>query len=51
MLVVVITANHFWLDGIVAAVLVALVVAARRLRRGGPPAGPAVSQQPEEISV
>jgi hypothetical protein len=55
MLVVVITANHFWLDGVAAAVLVALVIAgqrlAGRLRRGRPPAGPAVSQQPEELSV
>jgi len=37
-LVVVVTANHFWLDGIVAAVLVAAVLAAqllvRRLRSG-----------------
>jgi PAP2 superfamily len=34
MLVVVVTANHFWLDGIVAAVLVVLILAAQRLVRG-----------------
>ncbi|MGD0607172.1 MAG: hypothetical protein ABSA53_26765, partial [Streptosporangiaceae bacterium] len=30
-LVVVVTANHFWLDGIVAGLLVALVLAGQRL--------------------
>ena len=33
-LVVVVTANHFWLDGIVAGLLVALVMAVQRLARG-----------------
>jgi hypothetical protein len=33
MLVVVVTANHFWLDGIVSALLVALVLVAQRLVR------------------
>jgi hypothetical protein len=33
LLVVVVTANHFWLDGIVAALLVALVLAAQRTAR------------------
>ena len=41
LLVVVVTANHFWLDGIVAAALVAMIIAgqrlARRLRSGNPP--------------
>jgi len=34
MLVVVVTANHFWLDGIVAGLLVALVMAVQRLAGG-----------------
>jgi hypothetical protein len=34
LLVVVVTANHFWLDGIAAAVLVALVLAGLRAARG-----------------
>jgi len=33
LLVVVVTANHFWLDGIVAGLLVAVVLAAQRLMR------------------
>jgi hypothetical protein len=33
LLVVVVTANHFWLDGIVAAALVAMIIAAQRLAR------------------
>jgi hypothetical protein len=33
MLVVVVTANHFWLDGIVAGLLVALVLTVQRLIR------------------
>jgi hypothetical protein len=40
LLVVVVTANHFWLDGIVAGLLVALVLTVQRLiravRRRGP---------------
>ena len=55
LLVVVVTANHFWLDGIVAALLVVLVMAvqqaARRLRPGRDRvAGPAAGV-PGEISV
>jgi len=34
LLVVVVTANHFWLDGIAAALLVALVLAGQRTVRG-----------------
>ncbi|HXO24846.1 MAG TPA: phosphatase PAP2 family protein, partial [Streptosporangiaceae bacterium] len=34
MLVVVVTANHFWLDGIAAGLLVVLVLAVQRLVRG-----------------
>jgi len=34
LLVVVVTANHFWLDGIAAGLLVAAVLAAQRLMRG-----------------
>jgi hypothetical protein len=34
LLVVVVTANHFWLDGIVAALLVALVLTGQRTARG-----------------
>ena len=33
-LAVVVTANHFWLDGIVAGALVAVIVAGQRLARG-----------------
>jgi len=33
LLVVVVTANHFWLDGIVAGLLVAVVLAAQHLMR------------------
>jgi PAP2 superfamily len=34
LLVVVVTANHFWLDGIVAALLVVIVLVAQRIARG-----------------
>jgi hypothetical protein len=34
LLVVVVTANHFWLDGVAAALLVALVLAGQRIVRG-----------------
>jgi hypothetical protein len=34
LLVVVVTANHFWLDGIAAGLLVVLVLAVQRLVRG-----------------
>jgi hypothetical protein len=51
-LVVVVTANHFWLDGIVAGLLVALVLAgqrlARRLRRG-PGREPRSGPRPESV--
>jgi MFS superfamily sulfate permease-like transporter len=44
MLVVVVTANHFWLDGIVSGLLVALALAVQRLirtaRRRGPDRDP-----------
>jgi hypothetical protein len=33
LLVVVVTANHFWLDGVAAGLLVAVVLAAQRLTR------------------
>ena len=38
LLVVVVTANHFWLDGIVAALLVVLVLVVQRTARGLRPA-------------
>jgi PAP2 superfamily len=40
MLVVVVTANHFWLDGIVSGLLVALVLTVQRLIRMVPRRGP-----------
>jgi hypothetical protein len=55
MLVVVVTANHFWLDGIVAAVLVAMVVfaqrLARRVRSNRPSVRAEVRPESEELSV
>jgi PAP2 superfamily len=55
MVVVVVTANHFWLDGIVAALLVVLILAAQRLVGGLRSAksreSPQVKPVPEEISV
>jgi PAP2 superfamily len=55
LLVVVVTANHFWLDGIVAALLVALVLVvqrkARRPRSGKSSERPQVRPVPGEISV
>lgn len=55
LLVVVVTANHFWLDGIAAALLVALVLAvqrtARRLRSGKSCEGPQVKPVPGEMSM
>jgi len=55
LLVVVVTANHFWLDGIVAALLVVLVMAvqqlARRLRAGRDRAAGPAAGVPGEISV
>ena len=58
LLVVVVTANHFWLDGIVAGLLVALVLAGQRLgrtlRRGrdrGPHAGGRPDPVRGEMSV
>jgi PAP2 superfamily len=54
-LAVVVTANHFWLDGIAAALLVVLVLAgqhaARRLRFGKPREMPQITPVPGEISV
>jgi hypothetical protein len=55
LLVVVVTANHFWLDGIVAAALVAMILAAqrlaRRLRPGQSSPETPVSPAPEGLSV
>ena len=55
LLVVVVTANHFWLDGIVAALLVVLVLvvqrAARGLRSGKSSEGPQVRPVRGEVSV
>ena len=55
LLVVVVTANHFWLDGIVAGLLVALVMVvqrtARRLRSGKSSEGPQVKPVRGEMSV
>ena len=54
-LVVVVTANHFWLDGIAAALLVVLVLlaqrAGRRLRSGKSSEGPQVRPVRREMSV
>jgi hypothetical protein len=55
LLVVVVTANHFWLDGIAAGLLVALVLvvqqAARGLRSGKSSQGPQVKPVRGEMSV
>ena len=55
LLVVVVTANHFWLDGIVAGFLVALVLVVQRatggLRSGKSSEGPQVRPVRGEISV
>ena len=55
LLVVVVTANHFWLDGIAAAMLVALVLAgqrtARGIRSGKSSQGPQVKPVRGEMSV
>ncbi len=55
LLVVVVTANHFWLDGIVAVLLVVLVLlgqrTARRLRSGKSSEGPQVRPVRGEMSV
>ena len=55
LLVVVVTANHFWLDGIAAGLLVALVLvvqqAARGLRSGKSSEGPQVKPVRDEMSV
>ena len=55
LLVVVVTANHFWLDGIVAALLVILVLAAqrtaRRLRSAKSSEGPQVKPVRGEMPV
>ena len=55
LLVVVVTANHFWLDGIAAGLLVALVLvvqqAARGLRSGKSSEGPQVKPVRGEMSM
>jgi hypothetical protein len=55
LLVVVVTANHFWLDGIAAGLLVALVLvvqrAARGLRSGKSSEGPQVKPVRGQMSV
>jgi hypothetical protein len=55
MLVVVVTANHFWLDGIVAGLLVVLILAAQRLipglRSDRSRESPQVEPVREEISM
>jgi hypothetical protein len=55
LLVVVVTANHFWLDGIAAGLLVVLVLvvqrAARGLRSGKSSKGPQVKSVRGEMSV
>jgi hypothetical protein len=55
LLVVVVTANHFWLDGIVAGLLVVLVLmvqrTARGLRSGKSSEGPRVRPVREETSM
>ncbi len=55
LLVVVVTANHFWLDGIVAGLLVLLVLLAqrtgRRLRSGKSSQGPQVKPARGEMSM
>jgi hypothetical protein len=55
LLVVVVTANHFWLDGIVAGLLVALVLVvqrtARRLRSGKSCEGPQVKPVHGKMSM
>ena len=55
LLVVVVTANHFWLDGIVAGLLVVLVLVAqragRRLRSGKSCEGPQVKPVRGEMSM
>jgi len=55
LLVVVVTANHFWLDGIAAGLLVVLVLvvqqAARGLRSGKSSEGPQVKSVRGEMSV
>jgi hypothetical protein len=55
LLAVVVTANHFWLDGIVAAALVAMILVgqrlARRLRSGKSSPKTPVSPAPEGLPV
>jgi hypothetical protein len=55
LLAVVVTANHFWVDGIVAGLLVALVLVvqrtARRLRSGKSSEGPQVKPVRGEMSM
>jgi hypothetical protein len=51
MLVVVVTANHFWLDGVVAAALLALIVVVLRARQPGvqPELQPALAGRDPEV--
>jgi len=49
LLVVVVTANHYWLDGIVAGLLVVLVIALQRLGRRLRPARTPDDHQPERV--
>jgi len=55
LLAVVVTANHFWLDGVAAAVLVAAALAAqrlaRRLRPGEPSRSPQITPARGKLSV
>lgn len=55
LLVVVVTANHFWLDGVAAALLVALVLAVQRtvrgIRSGKSSGGPEANPVRGEMSV
>ena len=55
LLVVVVTANHFWLDGVAAAVLVAAALAAQRmarqLRSGEPSGSTQITPAPGKLSL
>jgi MFS superfamily sulfate permease-like transporter len=55
LLVVVVTANHFWLDGVAAGLLVALILAgqrkARGIRSGKSSEGPQVKPVRGEMSM
>jgi PAP2 superfamily protein len=55
LLVVVVTANHFWLDGVAAGLLVALILAGQRkvrgIRSGKSSSGSQIESVPGEMSV